>query len=246
MIRVVNKKTHKPTDNDVYVGRGSPLGNPYACNGSSHHQVTHHLSNRNECVDAFTHHLKKKIDERDPDICHAINNIIIKHLKGGDVNIVCYCSPDRCHGDIVKNYVENASYCVNWFSNMARMDTPLLYQGIAYLTVEHFYQAMKIPYSKYQSNHRSKIAAVSAMKSKTLIKTYDIRKNWDDLKLKYMKIALGHKFAEGTSWHKKLMNFDQRIVEWNNWNDTFWGVDIFTGKGENMLGEMITDIKLKY
>ena len=28
MMRVVNKHSHKPTDNDVYCGRGSALGNP--------------------------------------------------------------------------------------------------------------------------------------------------------------------------------------------------------------------------
>lgn len=27
MINVVNKYKHQPTDNDVYIGRGSPLGN---------------------------------------------------------------------------------------------------------------------------------------------------------------------------------------------------------------------------
>jgi len=28
-INVVNFKTHTPTENDIYIGRGSILGNPY-------------------------------------------------------------------------------------------------------------------------------------------------------------------------------------------------------------------------
>jgi hypothetical protein len=29
MIKVVNKYSHIPTSNDIYIGRGSILGNPY-------------------------------------------------------------------------------------------------------------------------------------------------------------------------------------------------------------------------
>ena len=32
----------------------------------------------------------------------------------------------------------------NWFSNMLPMDEPLVYQGMRFATVEHFYQAMKL------------------------------------------------------------------------------------------------------
>lgn len=35
MIKVVNKHKHESTDNDIYIGRGSPLGNKYSSKPSS-------------------------------------------------------------------------------------------------------------------------------------------------------------------------------------------------------------------
>ena len=65
-------------------------------------------------------------------------------------------------------------------------------------------------------------------------------------KLRVMELALYHKFTLSTSWGKKLLETgDEEIVEWNNWNDLFWGKDIKTKEGLNHLGKLLMNIRSK-
>ena len=58
-----------------------------------------------------------------------------------------------------------------------------------------------------------------------------------------MEYALKKKFKNNTHWGEKLKRSTGEIVEFNNWGDTFWGVDIYTSKGQNHLGKLLTKIK---
>lgn len=130
----------------------------------------------------------------------------------------------------------------NWFSNMLPLDRPIIYQGIAYHTVENFYQAMKIP--KNQLELRKRIAAMNPLQAKKEIRKYSLREDWDDIKLSVMEYALRIKFAKGTTWYDKLKNTGtDEIVEWNNWGDIFWGKDIQTKLGDNNLGKILMKIR---
>ena len=163
----------------------------------------------------------------------------LPELKGK--NLGCYCAPKKCHGDVLYE-LANARYLQNWFSNMKPLDTPFEYQGIVFKTVENFYQAMKLP--KYRDDLRREIASMNPYEAKRAIKDegkYYWDKSWTKEKsLEVMEYALSIKFAEGTSWAKKLlMTEDWQIVEWNNWNDTFWGKDLKTNTGFNHLGKLL-------
>lgn len=246
MITVVNKTKHLSTPHDVFVGRGSPLGNVYDFKGSSHPQVKHVVSTRLEAVQENDKHLQKSILDGDPEICDAINELIIKHKKGEPINLVCYCAPNFCHADNIQRYVEESRSCVNWFSNMRRMDEPLRYQGINFWTTEAFYQAMKI--RKTNVELRQEFALKSPFKAKIDIRKVDkslLEDNYDDpeKKIVVMEYALRHKFARETSWGQKLLAYNKEIIEWNNWGDVFWGKNIFTGEGENHLGRILMKIK---
>jgi len=133
----------------------------------------------------------------------------------------------------------------NWFSNMLPMDEPYEYQGILYRTSENFYQAMKLP--KDRIDLRTEIAAMNPYKAKTAIrdrKKYLWREDWESDKLAVMEYILRIKFAKGTSWAAKLLaTGNEEIVEWNNWNDRFYGKDIRTGVGENNLGKLLMKIR---
>lgn len=96
MITVVNKHHHEPTDLDIYVGRGSPLGNPTRIN---------HRTTRQEAIAAYEPYLKEKIEKKDKGVCDELNRIY-RAAKKGDVNLVCFCKPDDCHADIIKKLVE--------------------------------------------------------------------------------------------------------------------------------------------
>ena len=132
----------------------------------------------------------------------------------------------------------------NWFSNMLPFDSPMIYQGIAFNTVENFYQAMKIK----DIEGRKKLAAMDPYKAKKAIRdkiNFTWREDWTkDMSLQVMEYALRYKFRPGNSWGKKLIETgNEEIIEWNNWNDTFWGKNVTTKEGENHLGIILMKIR---
>lgn len=132
-------------------------------------------------------------------------------------------------------------YIRNWFSNMEPFDVPMEYEGITYNSVENFYQAMKLS----DPEERKYIASLPPRKSKTEIRNYKPRESWNiPEKLRVMEFALRYKFTLDTSWGKRLLETgDEDIVEWNNWSDSFFGVDVETGVGRNHLGILLMKIR---
>jgi len=137
----------------------------------------------------------------------------------------------------------------NWFSNMLPLDEPFVYQNISYFTAENFYQSMKV--SRDRTDLRRQIADMDAKKSKIAIRDkikFPLDPEWTREKsIKVMEFALRKKFFPGTSWNKKLMETgEEELVEWVNWNDRFWGRDIATQKGENVLGRILMHLRKEY
>lgn len=55
-----------------------------------------------------------------------------------------------------------------------------------------------------------------------------------------MRQALERKFVAGTPEGKYLLaTKDRLLIEGNDWNDTFWGVDLKSGTGANWLGFLL-------
>lgn len=90
-MRVFNRHIHDVPSSAVYVGRGTPYGNPY----SSTQDVPAHLrtNSREESVSLFEDWLKERIAE-DPSF--------LDHLRGKD--LVCSCVPKPCHATILLRY----------------------------------------------------------------------------------------------------------------------------------------------
>lgn len=87
MCEVVNLRNEKY---DIYIGRGSKWGNPY-----SHKEGTKALyvvSSREEAIEKFEEYLF------DSGLIKSINELKYKKLG-------CFCKPEKCHGDILKKYV---------------------------------------------------------------------------------------------------------------------------------------------
>lgn len=214
----------KKNNYDIYIGRPSKWGNPFEIGK---------YGTREDVI------LKYKLWlNTQPKLL-----IDVKELKGKTLG--CWCSPKPCHGEILKELSES-KYIKNWFSNMLPFDNPLIYQGIEYLTVENFYQAMKIPKDKLEL--RKELSLMKPFESKKQIRDKN-KFIWDskwtkDKSLKVMEYALKHKFKKETSWGKLLvMTEDWEITEWNNWGDTFWGKDIRTKNGDNNLGKILMKIR---
>ncbi|KAI8846959.1 hypothetical protein BC829DRAFT_254236 [Chytridium lagenaria] len=67
-----------------------------------------------------------------------------------------------------------------------------------------------------------------------------LRDDWDSVKIEVMKRLVEIKFERGSELAMLLMGTgDMELVEGNVWNDTFWGVSLKSGKGENHLGKIL-------
>jgi len=110
MIYVKNIKTHYDTDHDFYIGRGSVLGNPFTHLPPSvikmrYRDFVKFVPTREDAITAYRKYLLDKLDSKDKAICDAMN-VIYKMAKTGDVNLLCYCVPKLCHGEIIKEIIE--------------------------------------------------------------------------------------------------------------------------------------------
>jgi predicted NAD-dependent protein-ADP-ribosyltransferase YbiA (DUF1768 family) len=129
----------------------------------------------------------------------------------------------------------------NWFSNMERMENPLVAQGIKYWSVENFFQAMKTQ----NLSERRKIASMDPHKAKSYARKIPLRSDWEAIKLAVMRHAISFKFQKGTVWHTRLIREPRPIIEINNWHDNFWGNCICLKcedkPGLNWLGKLIEE-----
>ena len=111
-IYVVNRHTHTPTDRDVFIGRPSPLGNPFKLTSkSTRDEVLPDgtlLDQRSRVINNYALWLANIIKAKhksDALIRNELNRIW-KLAQTGDVYLVCYCAPKACHGDIIKEVID--------------------------------------------------------------------------------------------------------------------------------------------
>lgn len=67
----------------VYIGRGSPYGNPYVI--GKPHPITGDPMTRDDVCDLFEKNILPGLD--------------VERLRGKD--LICFCKPKRCHGDSI-------------------------------------------------------------------------------------------------------------------------------------------------
>lgn len=117
MIRVVNKKTHKPTPDDFYIGRGSVMGNPYYHKESNHPQALYKVDTVEEAIGGYEKDFTYSYCHKPP-FQEFTKQLIDRELNDEDTNLVCYCAPNKCHGDVIKKFVEDAVEQIRWSSYM--------------------------------------------------------------------------------------------------------------------------------
>lgn len=104
-IQVVNKYKHTPTPHDIYIGRGSPLGNSYSHMDNT--KAEHKVATREEAIEKYSEWLERA-RMNNP----LINNYLDKIAdlaKDNEVCLVCFCKPQACHGDVIKKLIEQKS-----------------------------------------------------------------------------------------------------------------------------------------
>lgn len=108
--------------------------------------------------------------------------------------------------------------------------------GNVWKTSEHFYQAHKAMHDRDFVRIRDCGTPATA---KRIGQTITIRSGWNMERLNVMRAALDLKFANGRPEAGFLLLTDGILEEGNTWGDTFWGVDLKTGKGSNWLGVLL-------
>lgn len=77
-------------------------------------------------------------------------------------------------------------------------------------------------------------------------RTVPLIPQWQELRTSAMMLCVRSKFSPTTNPElvdALLSTGDQNLVEGNTWNDTFWGVDLNTGHGENHLGRILMRVR---
>jgi hypothetical protein len=111
MISVVNKHWHVPGNHDIYIGRGSPLGNKWSHMKNT--KAEHKVASREIAIEKYEEWISEA-SESDVAVKQVLNYVVDAELRGEDINLVCYCKPAACHGDVLKKLldqiVENRKY----------------------------------------------------------------------------------------------------------------------------------------
>lgn len=114
----------------------------------------------------------------------------------------------------------------------------VFYNGVAYRSVEHGYQAAKMttPYDHYM------VAAMpTAAQAKRAARKLKRREDWDAIKLGVMRELLIDKFLNRDLRNLLIATHPHELVEGNTWGDIYWGV--CKGVGENHLGKLLMEVR---
>lgn len=138
----------------------------------------------------------------------------------------------------LRNLNYKGKFINNWFSNF--VPSPMEIDGRTWNDVESYFASQKT----LDFNEQEKIRlAPNAGVAKRLGRKVKLRSDWDNIKEDVMEKALRIKFKKGTSFYNKLKaTGNSLIVEWNNWNDQYWGMTL-DKKGKNRLGEILMKIR---
>ena len=92
-IKVVNRHSFQGTNE--YVGRGTPLGNPF---------ILRREADRDLVCEQYTHWLRAEY-RKHGSVYRALHRLA-GLAKAGDLTLICSCAPKRCHADFIKTAIE--------------------------------------------------------------------------------------------------------------------------------------------
>ncbi len=98
MINIVNKRYWNGENNEltVYVGRPSPLGNPY---------IMRDENQRGLVIAMYETWLRKQLLQDTPQK-KEMQRLVDLYVKWHTLTLVCWCAPKRCHAEVIAKIVE--------------------------------------------------------------------------------------------------------------------------------------------
>lgn len=128
-------------------------------------------------------------------------------------------------------FSEEFAFLSNFYPAPTQLD------GVTYSSVEHAYQAAKSNDPEVRKQFQS--PGLSPASAKRLGRRVALSPNWETSKICVMLGLLRSKFSNPDLKQLLLSTRDAELLEGNTWGDTFWGVNLFTGEGQNQLGRLL-------
>ena len=139
--------------------------------------------------------------------------------------------------DCIDCFREEYYFLSNFYPAVIRFD------GITYLNSEAAFQAQKCT----ESAERDRFSKLSADEAKKLGRKVVLRSDWNDVKIPLMQEIVKAKFTQNRYLSEWLLaTGNKELIEGNTWHDTFWGVDIKTGEGQNHLGIILMELREQF
>ncbi len=134
----------------------------------------------------------------------------------------------------IKRFRQEYDYLSNFYPACLQVD------GLEYLCSEAAYQAAKCA----KAEDRLLFTELNSNDSKILGRKVPQRFDWEEVKVQEMEKILRAKFTQNPHLAQFLVETgDAELIEGNTWHDTFWGVDLKTGEGENHLGKLLMALR---
>jgi nicotinate (nicotinamide) nucleotide adenylyltransferase len=116
------------------------------------------------------------------------------------------------------------------------------WQGLVYGSAEAAFQASKCKeeFERLVFTHCSPDKA--ALKGKDIVPSHD----WEEARFEIMESIIRAKFEQNPILMRRLKETGNRLlINGNNKQETYWGVDLYSWQGENHLGKIIMNIRDK-
>lgn len=104
-IIIVNKHHNKTGE---YIGRGSPLGNPYSHMEGT--QAKFKTKTREQAIALYAVWLQEQIDSMNPTVIDELNRLGNLAIDNKGLALQCFCYPKPCHGEVIKEKLVGAMY----------------------------------------------------------------------------------------------------------------------------------------
>ena len=116
----------------------------------------------------------------------------------------------------------------------------ITYRGLTYQSSEAAFQAQKC----MTEEEKLPFTQCGPGKSKGMGRRVKLRPDWEEVKVGIMEEIVRAKFTQHPELAARLLATGEMVLaEGNTWGDTFWGVDLRTGQGENHLGRILMKVR---
>lgn len=138
----------------------------------------------------------------------------------------------------MRKIINEFTYSAFFLSNFYKCD--LFYAGMNYSNSEAAFQGQK----PKNMSERAKFQYLDPSESKAAGRMCVLRNDWDKVKDQIMYEVVTAKFTQNSDLKKKLIETgDSILIEGTTWGDTYWGIDLATGKGLNHLGKILEKVR---